>query len=172
MLAIYHCTSVSYPIFGLTTANQLAPALHVSTYVCMYLRTYVHMYVCVCTYVCMYVHTYIHMYIHAYVSMHIHIYPYTLSEICKVITIMYLCMYVHMHVCIYNVCVYLHVYMLMCMQTYLLLYKVEKPSVCLSICTLWHADKSAVAVLIENKLLEMKVVSLKITKCNFRSLQN
>ena len=78
-------------------------------------------------------------------------------------------MYVHMHLCIYNVCVYLHIYILMCMQTYLLLYKIEKPSVCLSICTLWHADNSA---LIENDLLEMKAVSLKITKCDFRSLQN
>ena len=45
-------------------------------------------------------------------------------------------------------------------------------SVYLSICTLWHADNSVVAVFIENELLEMKAVSLKITKCNFRSLQN
>ena len=83
---------------------------------------------------------------------------------------MHVCTY--MLVCTYNVCMYLHIYMLMCMQTYLLLYKVEKPSVCLSICTLWHADNTAVAVLIEKDLLEIKAVSLKMTKCNFRSLQN
>ena len=126
-------------------------------------------------YICI---TYIHTYVHKCVCIYACIYPcvtYSFRDLQSNCSdnnnvFMHICTY--MLVCTYNVCVYLHIYMLMCMQTYLLLYKVEKPSVYLSICTLWHADNSAVAVLIENELLEIKAVSLKITKCNFRSPQN